>query len=66
MSDICQDEGRASSPLDAVPGPATIRARMNANAAENRLLRSLFRLSRRIDQRREQQKNQQTGAANAD
>ena len=34
--------------LESVPTPDEIRQRMNRNAEENRLLRSLYQLSRRI------------------
>lgn len=44
-----------TSPLDAVPTPEVIRDRMTRNAEENRVLRSLFRLARRIESRKAKQ-----------
>ena len=43
-------DGRADdSPLAAIPSPEEIRKRMTRNADENRILRSLYRLARRVE-----------------
>lgn len=42
------------SPLSAIPTAEAIRQRMQDNAAENRHLRSLYRLARRLDAARKQ------------
>lgn len=52
-----------TSPLDAVPTPETIRDRMTRNAEENRVLRSLFRLARRIEFRKAKQTENRQGVA---
>lgn len=53
-----------ASPLDAVPTPEAIRDRMTRNAEENRVLRSLFRLARRIESRKAKQTGNRQGVAN--
>jgi hypothetical protein len=54
-----------TSPLDAVPAPEAIRDRMTQNAEENRVLRSLFRLARRIESRKAKQAENRQGVADA-
>ena len=44
---------RDTSPLESVPTSDEIRLRLNRNANENRLLRSLYKLVRRIEVRRQ-------------
>jgi hypothetical protein len=44
---------RDTSPLESVPTSDEIRLRLNRNASENRLLRSLYKLVRKIEARRQ-------------
>lgn len=43
-----------NSPLEAIPKPEDIRERIVRNSQEGRLLRSLYRLSRRIAEQSKQ------------
>jgi len=49
------------SPLEAVPTSEAIRDRMTQNAEENRILRSLYRLARRIETRKRQDAEERQG-----
>lgn len=55
-----------TSPLDAVPTAEAIRDRMTRNAEENRVLRSLFRLARRIESRKAKQAGNRQGVAHVE
>lgn len=49
--------------LDAIPTPDEIREQMSRNAHENRFLRSLYRLSRRLAERKHQAANSRQAVA---
>lgn len=49
--------------LDAIPTPDEIREAMSRNADENRVLRSLYRVSRRVAERKRQTADARQGVA---
>lgn len=64
MSTSKQDHARtqtAGSVLDLIPTPDEIRDQMRRNAEDNRVLRTLFRLSRRLADRNRHATEQRQG-----
>lgn len=49
--------------LDGIPTPEEIRQEMAKNAEENRVLRSLYRVSRRVSDRKRQAAEHRQGVA---
>jgi hypothetical protein len=52
-----KSQERQPSPLESVPPPEVVRERIIRNAEEGRLLRSLYRLARRVAERRKEPGN---------
>ena len=50
--------------LDGIPTPEEIRQEMAKNAEQNRVLRSLYRLARRLSDRKRQAGENRQGVAN--
>ncbi len=59
----CGQDSAGNSVLEAIPSPDVIRDRMTNNAAENRILRSLYRLAKRIESYRRQAAQDRKGSA---
>ena len=67
MDSTVKDRGQrpaCGSLLEAIPSSDEILDRMNDNSAENRILRSLYRVARKIESHNKEAAEQRQGMAN--